>query len=284
MMPDEKGRALERAVHAIEAVILESSPSLCEKQFRIEMRKHLNVGGVHHEIDIFVTVEIAKGYSNATFIFEVKNWETPVGKNEIIIFTEKIDAAVAQHGYFIAKAFTKDAEAQAAKDPRVKILIATEHDPALTAVPEHFHCTEQASAKGLTTFQIAGSSRTNMTTVLIDETIMQLSGTPVPLRIYLDSWILDLYQRTLLVFSTVTLPEGIHPMLASEERSFGPGQCFIDGKEMGTVRLDAEYGVRIFHPMVLSDYEVSTRGRVVRLTPITMRDLVFDMAFVKLQG
>jgi hypothetical protein len=129
MTPEEKGRALERAVHAIEAVILESSPSLREKPFRIEMRKTLSVGGVHHEIDVFVTVEIAKGY-DATFIFESKNWATPVGKNEIIVFAEKIDAAVAQTGYFIAKAFTKDAEAQAAKDPRIKLLISTEHDPA----------------------------------------------------------------------------------------------------------------------------------------------------------
>src|SRR5713101_206774 len=61
MVPDEKGRELERAVHAIEAVILESSPALREKPFTIEARKRIAVGGVHHEIDIFVTVEVAKG-------------------------------------------------------------------------------------------------------------------------------------------------------------------------------------------------------------------------------
>ena len=99
MVPDEKGRELENAVQAIEAVILESSPALREKPFRIEARKRMNVGGVRHEVDIFVTVQVANGYT-ATFIFECKNWEGAVGKNEIIIFSEKIAATNAQRGYF----------------------------------------------------------------------------------------------------------------------------------------------------------------------------------------
>src|SRR5260370_15194144 len=140
MVPDEKGRELERAVHAIEAVILESSPALREKPFLIETRKHIAVGGVHHEIDIFVTVEVAKGYT-AIFIFECKNWEAAVGNNEIIVFSEKIDAATAQRGYVVAKSFTKDAEAQALKDPRITLLTATEHNPATTLTPESFHIT-----------------------------------------------------------------------------------------------------------------------------------------------
>lgn len=283
MIPDDKGRALERAVHAIEAVILHTSPSLSDKSFRIEMRKILTVGGVRHEIDIYVTVDIAKGY-NPTFIFECKNWARPVDKNEMIIFAEKISAAVAQHGYFVAPSFTKDAEAQAAKDPRIHLLLATEHDPALTAVPEEFHCTEPGSAKADTTFRIAGSTGTTMMTVNIDGTILQLSGADVPLRLYLNAWMDELYQRRLLTFWTADLPEGVHPMKASEERTFGPGQCMIDGKEIGTVQLDAEFGVNIIRPAVLSDYEIATRGRVVRLAPFTVRHIVVDAAFVTLQN
>ena len=59
MDSNAKGRELESAVHAIEAVILEASPALREKPFVIESRKRIAVGGVHHEIDIFVTVEAA---------------------------------------------------------------------------------------------------------------------------------------------------------------------------------------------------------------------------------
>ena len=89
MTPDEKGWELEIAVEAIEAVILESSPSLLGQPFKIQRRKRINVGDVHHEIDIFVQVGAAKGYES-TFIFECKNWEAPVGKNEIIVFSENL--------------------------------------------------------------------------------------------------------------------------------------------------------------------------------------------------
>jgi hypothetical protein len=284
MVPDEKGRVLEGAVHAIERVILQTSPALQEKQFRIDTRKIIDVGGVHHEIDIFVTVEIANGY-NATFIFECKNWATPVGKNEIIVFAEKINAAVAQHGYIVAPSFTKDAEAQAAKDPRIHLLVSTEHDPALARVPDDFHYTAPETVKLCITFLPPGGARTTMATVDIDTTVMLLSGTRMPVKLYLASWADDLYPRRLLSFWTAHLPAGIHPMQASEARSFSPGQCMINGKEIGTAELEATYGVRILRPPVFSDYEVATRGRVVRLAPATIRDdLTITTSFVTLQN
>ena len=126
MTVNVKGRQMEDAVHAIEQVILQSSPTLHDKSFTIEARKRINSDGVHHEIDIFVTVEIAKGYLS-TFIFECKNWEDAVGKNDLIIFSAKIADTGAQRGFFVAKSFTKDAEAQAQKDPRITLLTATEY-------------------------------------------------------------------------------------------------------------------------------------------------------------
>src|SRR5436309_3248608 len=124
--PLEKGNVLEVSVRSIERAILQSSPALKEKTFVIESKKIVAVDGVHHEIDVFVTVDLGKGY-RAIFIFECKNWDAPVGKNEIVIFSEKIDAIQAQCGFFVAKAYTADAEAQARRDPRIRLLTATEH-------------------------------------------------------------------------------------------------------------------------------------------------------------
>jgi hypothetical protein len=146
MDPDEKGRELEIAVEAIEAVILESSPSLLGQPFQIERRKRINVDDVHHEIDIFVQVGAAKGYES-TFIFECKNWEAPVGKNEIIVFSEKIDATVAQRGYVVAKGFTKDAFAQAAKDPRITTLYAIERSQHGSPGWFSHHCRRKCEAR-----------------------------------------------------------------------------------------------------------------------------------------
>src|SRR3569623_554107 len=91
--------------------------------------KVLVQNGVRHEIDVFVTASLAAGY-DATFIFECKNWNAKVGKNELIIFSEKVAVSGAQRGFYVAKAFTKDAQAQAKKDSRIKLLTASHFEPA----------------------------------------------------------------------------------------------------------------------------------------------------------
>jgi hypothetical protein len=111
LTPKEKGNALELAVHAIESAIIKASPSYQEKTFAIDSNKIVTVSGVRHEIDIWVSVDLGSGYT-ARFIFECKNQEERVGKNEIIVFAEKIKAVQAQSGFFVAKSFTADAEAQ----------------------------------------------------------------------------------------------------------------------------------------------------------------------------
>lgn len=279
MPPNEKGQALEIAVHAIETVILESSPSLRGQPFELERRKILTVGDVHHEIDIYTKVGAATGYESV-FIFECKNWEAPVSKNELIIFSEKIDVAVAQRGYFVAKNFTKDALAQAAKDPRVTILYATEHDSANVPPPESFHITAQASVKCSTTFRVAGTTGTKLDVLHVEGKLVQLGGNDVLLTDYLHAWLDDLYAQRLPRFYTADLPEGVHSMPEADERSFPTAHLFIDERQIERARLEAEFGVEIIRPAVISDYEIATRGRVIRLAKAKVGDFAVETAFV----
>jgi hypothetical protein len=279
MTSHEKGTALEIAVEAIEEVILESSPSLRGQPFHIQRRKIITVDDVHHEIDVFVEVGAAKGYESR-FIFECKNWEDPVTKNDLIIFSEKIKAAVAQQGYFVAKGFTKDALAQAAKDPRITILYATEHDAANTPVPEGFHITVDASAKPDTIFRVRGTSGTKMDPIDVNGKMFTLKGKEMLITDYLNAWMDHLYQDRLLLFQTAHLPEGIHPMVADGQQSFAPGECLIDGRDIEHVRLFVEFGVQIIRPTVISDFEIATRGRAVRLAKVKVRDIYLDTMFV----
>jgi len=124
----QKGDDLEKAVHAIEDTILKIAPGFAEGTFRIESKRIISLEGVRHEIDLFVTAALPNGYQ-AVFVFECKNWADKVGKNEVIVFSEKVKAATAQKGFFVARAFTKDAKAQAAKDPRIQLLTAAKADP-----------------------------------------------------------------------------------------------------------------------------------------------------------
>ena len=279
MKSDMKGRELEDAVHAIETVILQSSPTLHDKAFTIEPRKRINVGGVHHEIDIFVKVEVAKRYSSL-FIFECKNWADAVGKNDVIVFAEKIDATSAQRGFFVAKSYTKDAMAQAGKDSRITLLTATEHDPATSIVPDSFHFTAPATVKPTVTFRVAGSSGKDLKPIDVHDKKARLHGREIRLTDFLDPWIQELYSERLLHFRTWDLSAGIHPMTASGDRSFGAGEFIIDEQAMEHVHIDLECGVQITYPAVLSDYEVSSRGRVIRLEPVRVRDVAIQTAFI----
>ena len=279
---NEKGSALERAVHAIEEVILASSPDLREKPFRFERNKIITIKGVRQEIDIYVAVEIAKGY-DATFIFECKNWTKPVGKNEIIVFSEKIDVAVAQRGYFVATSFSKHAKARAKQDPRITLLIATEHDPALITAKEIFQCTEPAGCNKISSlFRIMGTPGTNEVPLNVKGKSAQIYGKEVVLEDYLNAWTNLLYEQHLLTFQTASLPEGVHLMPASDEQVFAAGECIIDGKEMEYARLEVEFAVKIANLTVVSDFEVATRGRVLRINPFRVRGILINPVIVRL--
>ena len=133
-----KGDALEKAVQLLEAFILDTNLATKDAIVTIEPKKIVDVDGVKHEIDIYITIGSGKGYK-AIYIFECKNWTKKVDKNEIIVFSKKVDVVHAQTGFFIAKSFTRDAEAQAKQDGRLKLLIATEELETSTRLIVDFH-------------------------------------------------------------------------------------------------------------------------------------------------
>src|SRR5690242_14612599 len=120
----EKGDALETAVAAIEELILQTSPASAAKPI-VEKKKIIRVNGVRNEIDVYVAIDSADGY-RSVYIFECKNWQDAVGKDQIVLFSKKIEVSQATRGYFVAKSFTSDAEAQAKQDPRLILLLVTE--------------------------------------------------------------------------------------------------------------------------------------------------------------
>ena len=130
----QKGDTLENTVREIESTILHTAPGFSEGTFRIQGKRIVVSDGVRHEIDVYVTAALPTGYE-AIFVFECKNWQDKVGKNDIIVFSEKIKATNAQRGFFVAKSFTKDAVAQAEKDPRLELLTAEQLDPSSVLVP-----------------------------------------------------------------------------------------------------------------------------------------------------
>src|SRR5579884_2636576 len=85
----EKGHSLERAVSLIQEAILKADPQLQGAEFSIERNKTFVIDGVRHEVDVWVETH-PKSHYHSSFLFECKNWQSPVGKNEVIILSEKV--------------------------------------------------------------------------------------------------------------------------------------------------------------------------------------------------
>jgi hypothetical protein len=274
----DKGDALETAVAAIERLILATAPGLRERTFVIESKKIIQVEGVHHEIDILVSIDSAPGYKSV-FVFECKNWTDAVGKNEIIVFAEKIDAARAQHGYFVAKSFTKDANAQALQDSRMTLLLATEHDAATAPVPFAFH----SVIPGLDQVEIELRTRNCGTTELavdVPTAAISINGCDILLQPYLMEWADQALKKSVNQFRSERVPDGIYIRTSIDIRGFGPGEFILDGQDIESAVLSIGYKVRVVHPAVISHFEVASRGRALSFAPYSVDDTAVRIGLV----
>src|SRR5260370_13954927 len=150
-----KGSDLEKAVELIQNAILTASSPPKEKAFTIERRKIIIVAGVRHEIDVWVEIDAGKE-SRTVFIFECKNWQDKVGKNEIIIFSEKIKVAQAKRGFFVAPSFTSDAEAQCRLDPGMERLVSREASTLFSSLPVPVYVVIQNVERTALSLSLAG--------------------------------------------------------------------------------------------------------------------------------
>jgi hypothetical protein len=138
------------------------------------------------------------------------NRELPLkfGKNEIIVLSEKIDAAGATKGFLVAKSFTKDAHAQAAKDTRLTLLTVAEHDPAATPIPFDLHSIVTIPQHLDLTFHTRGSTGRELTDVEMDTAQAMLCGHPTGLYKYVSDWAGKVCADDVCTFRTERLPEG----------------------------------------------------------------------------
>ena len=254
---------------SIERHILGTSPTLKEESFIIESKKIINVGGVHHEIDIFVTIDPGDGYKSI-FIFECKNWRESVGKNEVVVFAEKISATQAQHGYFVAKSFTKDAEAQASTNARISLLRADEREPSDAPVPFGFHIVMLIAVNGATTFFARGGDHSKTNPLSLDGSTAKLAGTVIDLKAYLNQWAIDAAHTDSRSFRSERVPDGEHERTAKVCREFQPGEFLLNERDVERAESSVTYNLRVIRPAVVSYFEIQTRGRAVTLAPVQL--------------
>ena len=273
--PQEKGDALEVAVRAIEELILRTSPGVKEKTYLIESKKIVIRGGVRHEMDLLVTFDLGPGYE-PVYIFECKNWKDAVGKNEIIVFAEKISAIGAQRGFFVAKSFTADAVAQASKEPRMELVTAAEYDPRTTIVPFGFHSTFTKPTRielSLSKLDVPG---TKVEKFDPSQAVATLDGSPLNLLEYVNAWTAEAIQESMRTFQSHTLEEGTHQRECTAERKFAEGVLIVNATGIRSAKLTVQFEAYIVRPAVKTHFEINGRGRVISLQAHTLGDATID--------
>src|ERR1700730_12427930 len=250
--PREKGDALEVAVAAIEELILRNSPV----RPVFEYKKIINAGGVHHEIDLYLTIDAGAGYKSI-FIFECKNWEKPVGKNEVIIFSKKIIDVQATKGFIVAKDFTADAAAAGKQDPRIILMLAREYDPAKDVEPMEFFARFPSMTRMEVLFWILGSKGLKIETKTFDDVQAKYRGQSIALKPQVLSWSLEACDSDLMAFFNEPVPGGVYnrgPI--NYVRPFERGELFLDDQEIEKVSFVIEYQVDVVKTALISHFEV----------------------------
>ena len=217
------------------------------------------------------------------YIFECKNWQDAVGKNEIIVFAEKIAAARAQHGFFIAKSFTADAKAQANKEPRMELVLAIEHDPVNTILPFGFHSVRQTPTHVRLDFKVWGPGASEPVKLDMPKAVVTLNGTRIDFLDYMNVWAMEAMNETTRTFPSGTLAEGIYQREGKSQRAFEEGVLTIDGNKIRTATITVQFDIILVRPAIKSHFEIGGRGRVIsfeehKLGDMTMHKVQFTFA------
>ncbi|MGI8988494.1 MAG: restriction endonuclease [Bryobacteraceae bacterium] len=264
-----KGDQLERDVRAIEETILQGSPALRYGTFTIESKRIFVRDGVKHEIDLWVSVGFGNDY-DSLFIFECKNWEEKVGKNDIIIFSEKIAVSSAQKGFFVAKSFTKDALAQAAKDTRVELLTVADLPTQSLPTPYDFHFLVMDKAHIDLTFKERGRLLSDKPRQRLIVTSVERRGQTINLRELSQEWVVQIWGERSRTIPSGTMEAGLYPVVAEGQMFFEPNQLIADGRDMEQVLYVCNFTARVERPAIVSCFDVKSRGRSIELAPVKL--------------
>lgn len=261
----EKGDSLEDAVRSIEDNILRLAPGFAEGTFKIQSKRIVQSAGVRHEIDLFVTAVLPTGYE-ASFIFECKNWQAKVGKNEIIIFSEKVAAVGAQRGFFVARAYTKDAQAQAARDQRIKLLLASHVQPVVNMkfpqiVQTHIGNTEVHVQFGL----VQPSQETLASQPRLDEQVLRVRAQVMLAREYVNQWADKVRHEQVNNLHVSDMPDGEYTIPLSAQLAFADGEALLDDQPLRHLALTGTAAVTVIRAAVLSIFEIESRGRLLKV-------------------
>ncbi len=257
----KKGRALEKAVMFIQHIILKSEPSLAGVKFKIETNSIRIVKGVRHELDVVVRINPDTPYE-ALWIFECKNWKKTVGKNEVIVLTEKVSAVAANRGVIVARKWSPSAEAQAKLDSRI-MLSRCDADFEIPFDPSQMVLNQKTLERTEVLVKVVPDGWQKMS---MDDGWIY-NGQSLILRDLLLREAIASVDKKIKSEQTRFNLEGVHTDKVVTEVSFEPGQLRHPPYEILRMRLTTKFSVLSYKPILESHFAFPGQGLVFNFAP-----------------
>jgi hypothetical protein len=256
------GSLLEEAVKGIETALLAMNPATQTANYRVETRKVFVIDGVRHEVDVYVKVELGSGY-DTTVLFECKNWQhQSAGKNDVIILSEKVKALAATKGYLVARAFSRDAKAQAKQDKRISLLCASDTTPMWPQL-EYIHVLgrDRGDYRANVVF-LAPLGASPNSTVPLNGAVMVDGNCYPSIDEFIRPLVEDAIVERLATEATHELPAGSYRRDVS--RKFRFKEAAVGDVAVAGLHLQVEVGFHVARPAIDSIFDVESRGRIYK--------------------
>lgn len=238
-------------------LLLKHRAQLIGKEILVKPRKRQRIRGVLHEFDLWISVQDV-----GIFLIECKDWEKRrVGKNDVIVFSEKMRETKAVGGYIVARTFTRDAKARARLHRGLKLQVMNQDIESLAAWFGGFHFVELSL--------IADESRCYLrftpggrVPVLNEDREVSFLGEATTLTALRAKLYEKAVHDRIATEPTGEKPEGMYRLEHSAE--FESGGLIVDGSTVDKIAVEVVFNVDVEHPSLFWHYNFVNRGVSLR--------------------
>jgi len=236
-------------------------------KFSIEFNKIVTTAGVRHEIDVLVKTLPDSPYESV-WIFECKNWKRTVGKNEPIIFAEKVNAINANRGIIVARKLSPSAKAQLKLDSRLSFVECTDEFLSRLNNVEAVCVSHEVLPLKIRIRQRGVAPTDHPSEFEWREKPCLLNNKPQDFLSFVGHRVDELVARDAKENFGRYLFEGTHWSQQANLVVFGNGEFCVGDVELEDMLVTAQFLIEVRRRKIISKFELKGQGRAFSFEPI----------------
>jgi hypothetical protein len=171
----------------------------------------------------------------------------------------------AQRGFFIAKKFGAYAQAQAKKDKRIELLVASDALASLPPFIYDFHFVHNTVVRSHLDFRLVSDPQGRGTPPVTNESFVRYNNEGLSVGKFNERMQNIVIDEIMSQQPTESFGEGVYHYKRSKTFLYKQNELFVEGNACIAVDAHVEWDTRIIRPKIISTFDVKTRGRVITL-------------------